>query len=100
MSVSRLTSQKNHHIIIQAIKNLDVHLQIIGDGELLYSLQKMVKELSVENKVSFIKSVNNNEIQTYYQSADIFALAYDPKIEGVPIPVLEALASGRSVKSE
>ena len=97
LSVSRLTSQKNHHIIIQAIKNLDVHLQIIGDGELLYSLQKLVKELSVENKVSFIKSVNNNEIQTYYQSADIFALAYDPKIEGVPIPVLEALASGMPI---
>ncbi|ARS63766.1 UDP-D-galactose:(glucosyl)lipopolysaccharide-1,6-D-galactosyltransferase [Candidatus Nitrosomarinus catalina] len=97
LSVSRLTSQKNHHIIIQAIKNLDVHLQIIGDGELLYPLQKLVKELSVENKVSFIKSVNNNEIQTYYQSADIFALAYDPKIEGVPIPVLEALASGMPI---
>ncbi len=97
LSVSRLTSQKNHHIIIQAIKNLDVHLQIIGDGELLYSLQKLVKELSIENKVSFIKSVNNNEIQTYYQSADIFALAYDPKIEGVPIPVLEALASGMPI---
>jgi len=97
LTVSRLTSQKNHHIIIQAIKNLDVHLQIIGDGELLHSLQKLVKELGIENKVSFIKSVNNNEIQTYYQSADIFALAYDPKIEGVPIPVLEALASGMPI---
>lgn len=97
LSVSRLSSQKNHHILIKSVKDIDVHLQIIGDGELSKELQELVKELDIENKVSFIKSVPNNEIQNYYQSADIFALAYDPKIEGVPIPVLEALASGMPI---
>jgi len=40
------------------------------------------------------KSVPNLEIQKYYKSADVFALAYDPELEGLPIPVIEGMASG------
>ena len=97
LSISRLSLQKNHHILIHSIKDLDVHLQIIGDGELRNELQSLVKQLDIENKVTFIKSVPNNKIKDYFNSADIFALAYDPEIEGVPIPVLEALASGMPI---
>lgn len=97
LSVSRLSPQKNHHILIHAIKDLDVHLQIIGDGELRNELQNLVKKLQIEDKVTFTTSIPNDQIKEIYQSADIFALAYDPKIEGVPIPVLEALASGMPI---
>jgi len=94
LSVGRLTPQKNHDLIIKAIRNLDVQLLIIGNGELKEELSKLIKELRIENKVIFKDSVPNNQIQDYYKSADVFVLAYDPKIEGVPIPVLEALACG------
>ena len=97
LSISRLSPQKNHHLIIKAVKDLDVNLQIIGDGELQNELENLVRDLGIEDKVRFIKSVPNNEIQNYYHSSDIFALAYDPEIEGVPIPVLEALASGMPI---
>ena len=97
LSISRLSPQKNHDIIIKSIKDIDVHLQIIGDGPLRNELKNLVEELNIQHKVTFIKSVPNTEIHNYYQSADIFALAHDPKIEGVPIPVLEALASGMPI---
>ena len=97
LSVSRLSPQKNHHLIIKAIKDLDVNLRIIGDGELRNELGNLVKDLGIEDKVNFITSVPNDEIQDYYHTSDIFALAYDPEIEGVPIPVLEALASGMPI---
>ena len=97
LSVSRLSPQKNHHLIIKAIKDLDVNLRIIGDGELRNELENLVKDLGIEDKVNFITSVPNDEIQDYYHTSDIFALAYDPEIEGVPIPVLEALASGMPI---
>ena len=97
MSISRLSPQKNHLLIIKAVKDLDVNLRIIGDGELKNELENLVKDLGIEDKVSFITSIPNNEIQDYYHTSDIFALAYDPKIEGVPIPVLEALASGMPI---
>ena len=40
--------------IIKAIKNLDVNLQIIGDGEEYENLVNLVNEMKLENKVSFI----------------------------------------------
>jgi len=94
LSVGRLTIQKNHDLIIRAMKNLDAYLMIIGSGEQKEQLSNLIRELKIENKVIFKDSVPNNQIQDYYKSADVFALAYDPKIEGVPIPVLEALGCG------
>ena len=97
ISVCRLTPQKNPDILIEAIKDLDVYLEIIGDGELKESLIKLVKKLGIEKKVIFTPSVPNIQIQDYYKSANLFALPYDPQIEGLPIPVLEAMASGLPV---
>ncbi len=97
LSVGRLTPQKNPDLIIKAIKDLDIYLMMIGDGELYDSLKNLVIELNIENKVIFKKSVPNNEIQNFYKTADIFVLAYEPKVEGVPIPVLEAMAAGLPV---
>jgi len=94
ITVGRLTPQKNPHILIKAMKNLDAYLMVIGDGELRNSLEELIKEMKLEGKIIFKKSVPNNMIQNFYKSADVFALAYNAEIEGVPIPVLEAMATG------
>ena len=94
LSVGRLTPRKNHECIIKAIKNLDVYLQIIGDGESYDSLVQLSKDLNIKNKIIFKKSVPNDEIQNYYKSADLFVLVYNSEVEGLPIPVLEAMATG------
>jgi glycosyltransferase involved in cell wall biosynthesis len=97
ITVGRLTPQKNHEILIKSIKGLDIYLMIIGNGEQKEYLKKLTKEMKLESKVIFKDSVPNDKIQDYYKSADLFALAYDPKIEGLPIPVLEAMATGLPV---
>ena len=94
LSVGRLSPEKNHRVLIQAIKNLDLFLIIIGNGELEPYLKELVKKLNIEYKVIFKKSIPNSEIQNYYKSADLFVLPYDPEIEGIPIAVLESIASG------
>jgi glycosyltransferase involved in cell wall biosynthesis len=97
ISVGRLTEQKNHQCIINAMKEVDGHLLIIGDGELYDTLEQLIRDISVKEKVTIIRSISNNEIQRYYKAADIFTLAYDPTLEGLPIPVIEAMASGLPV---
>ncbi len=97
LSVGRLTEQKNHQCLIKAMKDVNGHLLIIGDGELYDVLKKLIKELDVEDKITLLKSVPNIEIHRYYKAAEIFALAYDPALEGLPIPVIEAMASGLPV---
>ena len=94
ISVGRLIKEKNHKCIIDAMKNLDAHYLIIGDGPLNDELTNKIKKEKLEAKVSIVKSVPNNKIQNFYKSAKVFALAYDPEQEGLPIPVIEAMASG------
>ncbi len=94
ISVGRLTQQKNHQCIIEAMKQIDANLLIIGDGELYEKLMKIILEEKLDKKIMIKKSVPNQEIQNYYKSAVLFALAYDTNLEGLPIPVMEAMACG------
>jgi glycosyltransferase involved in cell wall biosynthesis len=97
ISVGRLTKQKHHDIVIHAMKQVNANLLIIGDGELKNELESLVKKLKLDEKVIFKKSIPNSEIQDYYKSAQVFVLAYDTSIEGLPIPVMEAMATGLPV---
>jgi glycosyltransferase involved in cell wall biosynthesis len=97
LSVGNLISVKNHKILIKSMKEIDAHLLIIGNGELFEELNQLIIECRVQNKVTIKKSVPNNQIQDYYKSAKIFALAYNTEVESLPMPVIEAMAAGLPV---
>jgi len=97
ISVGRLIEPKNHQCLIHSIKNIDANLLIIGDGVLYEKLNKLIEKLGLKEKVTIERSVPNDEIQDFYKSAEIFALAYDTELEGTPIPIIEAMASGLPV---
>lgn len=94
LSVGSLIKEKNHECIIESMKKIDAKFLIIGNGVLYDRLIEMIKKNHLEEKITIKKSVPNNEIQNYYKSADVFALCYDPELEGLPIPIIEAMASG------
>lgn len=97
ISVGSLIEEKYPQCIIQAMKKVDANCLIIGNGSLHDELIRMIKKNNLESKVVIKKSVPNSEIQNYYKSATVFALAYDPELEGIPIPIMEAMASGLPV---
>ena len=97
LSVGNLISVKNHKILIKSMKNIDAHLLIIGNGELFFDLNQLIIESGLQNKVTIKKSVPHNQIQDYYKSAKIFALAYNTEVESLPMPVIEAMAAGLPV---
>jgi glycosyltransferase involved in cell wall biosynthesis len=79
------------------MKNVNANLMIIGNGLLHDKLQELIKKNNLGGKIIIKKSVPHNQIQNYYKSADIFALAYNPEIEGIPMPVMEAMATGLAI---
>lgn len=95
LTVGRLARPKNPECVIRAVKDLDVKLVLIGDGEYRDRLKKLCSDLRILQKVEFISSVPNNMIHTYYRQADIFVLS--TLYEGLCIPVIEAMASGLPV---
>jgi glycosyltransferase involved in cell wall biosynthesis len=76
------------------MREINGHLLIIGNGELFSELNQLIVKYGIENKVTIEKSIPNNQIQNFYKSAKIFALAYNTEVESLPMPVMEAMAAG------
>lgn len=94
--VSRLAYLKRIDILIKAMAKLDdVELKIIGEGSQRQELEKLVCDLKLDKKVSFLGFINNSEIGKYIRNADIFVL---PSIsDSFGIVFLEAMANGLPV---
>ena len=97
LSVGQLIREKNHQCVIKAMKNLDAHLLIVGGGVDANRLSQLVKDMRLEDKVSFISSISHNKLQDYYKSASVFVSPIGPELKGLPMPVMEAMASGTPV---
>lgn len=67
LSIGRLTNQKNHKFLIKCFYEISkkikyLQLIILGDGENRASLEKLIKELSLEKKVILKGYVKNPEV--------------------------------------
>ena len=90
--VSRLVNQKNVDIVIKAVKRIEdknILLNIVGDGPEVNNLKNLVKEKSLNKRVSFIGKIKNSELHNYLEDADIFIQASN--YEGLPHSILEAI---------
>ncbi|MGV7220911.1 MAG: glycosyltransferase [Nitrospinales bacterium] len=97
LAVGRFVSQKDFSNLLHAFallrKKRVLKLMIVGDGELRSQLEKMVKELSMENDV-LMPGFDINPLK-YYKKCAVFVLS--SKWEGLPGVLLEALACGCTV---
>lgn len=93
LAVGTLIKERNTDCIIKAMKGLDAHCIIIGKGEEYNNLQKLISKEKLEKKIHIINSIPHDKIQNYFKSASVFVSATNPEL-GLPIPVMEALATG------
>jgi len=95
LCVGRLVPAKGQHILLKAcsllIKNgATLHLNFVGGGEDMESLQQLSKDLHVDECVTFAGAMGQDKVRTFYDQADIFVL---PSFaEGVPVVLMEAMA--------
>lgn len=95
VTVGRLDHGKNHRLIIDAIKDIDADLWIIGDGELKEELQSYINLLNFSNQIYLLGKKENPF--AYILKADCFVFASNH--EGFPNVLVEALACGLPVIS-
>lgn len=86
--VARFNRDKNHQLILNAIKNTNVSVLFIGQGETLSSIKAQTEELNL--RVTFQESVPNEELPSRYNTARI--CAFPSLHEGSPKALLEAMA--------
>jgi glycosyltransferase involved in cell wall biosynthesis len=97
LTVGNLIESKNHKLLVESMHNIKANLLIIGKGELADILRNNIKSMNLEDKITILESVPYENIPSYYKTANVFALAYDPNQEGLPMPVMESMASGTPV---
>jgi rhamnosyl/mannosyltransferase len=95
--IGRLREYKGVKYLIEAIKNLDVELTIVGDGEKELELRELVESFGISSKVAFFKNALNSEIAEYYQNSDLFILPSINEAEAFGIVQLEAMSNALPV---
>jgi glycosyltransferase involved in cell wall biosynthesis len=95
-SVGRLVKQKGYDYLLRAVPGIlrkfpNTAFIVVGEGPERPQLEALAEELGIRGKVNFIGE--RRDMPDVYASFDIFVL---PSIdEGMPIALIEALASGR-----
>lgn len=93
MSVGELTKRKNHMVVVEALawlKEYDILYVICGDGPLKARLRAKAEELGVRERLKLLGF--RKDIAELHKAADIFVF---PSLqEGLPVAVMEAMASG------
>lgn len=91
LAVGELIHRKNHETLIRAVSGIDnVYLTIAGKGELHNYLQNLINELNISQKVKLLGF--RSDISELCAAADVFA--FPSFQEGLPVAVMEAMASG------
>ncbi len=96
--VSSLTSEKGHAKALPSLAKIinqhpSTHILIVGAGPELAQLQQLAETLDIRHNVTFTGS--RNDVPALLSAIDIFLLY--STIEGLPMALLEAMASGKAI---
>jgi len=100
LCISRLVKWKRVDRSIRALPKVvkgypNTLLVIVGDGPERKRLERLAKDLGVQNNVRFEGAVPHSEIPKYLAAADIFLSFYD--WSNVGNPLLEAMMAGKCI---
>ena len=91
--IGRLSPEKNISLLINALNETDINIDIVGDGELKSELNSEAKRLGVESQ--FLGRIPNNDLPELINKYPIVVLCSN--FEGSPKSLLESMACGRAV---
>ncbi len=93
--VGSFSEQKDQAAIIKAVKGLpeDVHVLLIGEGELKKKHEKLSQELNVESRVHFLGF--RDDVERVFKTSDIVIVS--SHWEGFGLVAAEGMAAGKPV---
>jgi rhamnosyl/mannosyltransferase len=97
--VGRLVYYKGLEYLLKAMRKIEAHLLVIGDGPLKKRLKKIACHLGVSQKISWLGEIDNERLAPYYYTSDVFILPSAIKAESFGLVQLEAFACGKPVIS-
>jgi glycosyltransferase involved in cell wall biosynthesis len=100
LNVARLAAVKGQDILIKACgllaqRGTKVDCRMVGEGPERANLERLIKNLGVEDQVSLLGENCEDEVARLYDWAHVVVLS--SRSEGTPMTVMEAMAKARPV---
>jgi glycosyltransferase involved in cell wall biosynthesis len=97
--VGRLAEEKHIDVLINAVAKtpaeLNVHLEIVGGGEVRQSLEALAKRLGLEDRVRFLGLASDEQLRETYIKADLFCMPGTAELQS--LVTLEAMSASTPV---
>ncbi|MFP5311426.1 MAG: glycosyltransferase [Actinomycetes bacterium] len=95
----RLAEEKHVDVLIQAVgktpPELNVHLEIVGGGEVRPALEDLVRRLGLGSRVKFLGLASDEELRRAYIRADLFCMPGTAELQS--LVTLEAMSASTPV---
>jgi glycosyltransferase involved in cell wall biosynthesis len=95
----RLAEEKHVNVLIDAVAktpaSLNVHVEIVGGGEVRPALEAQVARLGLGDRVKFLGLVSDEELREAYIKADIFCMPGTAELQS--LVTLEAMSASTPV---
>jgi glycosyltransferase involved in cell wall biosynthesis len=95
----RLADEKHVDVLIDAVAKtpaeLNVHLQIVGGGEVRPALEAQVERLGLKDRVTFLGLASDAELREAYIKADLFCMPGTAELQS--LVTLEAMSASTPV---
>lgn len=95
--VGRLNYYKGVKYLVDAMRNIEADLLVVGDGERRAVLERRATDRGVDDAVTFLGKVPDETLRYCYDVSDLFVLPSVEPSEAFGIVQLEAMASGLPV---
>ena len=106
LCVASLQDYKGHRVLLEALAEggealARVELDLVGAGKLEDQLRRLAADRGISTRVRFHGNLPEPEVAHLLGEADAFVLpsltASDGRQDGIPVALMEAIASGRPV---
>lgn len=103
LCVASLQEYKGHRVLFEAMASggptmSQLHVDLIGDGPLRDDLAGLASRLGIADRIRFCGSRSEADVAAALGATDLFILpsviATDGQMEGLPVALMESLASG------
>ncbi|WP_307038242.1 glycosyltransferase [Arthrobacter sp. B3I4] len=95
----RLAEEKHIDVLIDAVsktpEELDIHLEIVGGGEVRPALETQVERLGLPDRVKFLGLASDEELRRAYLGADLFCMPGTAELQS--LVTLEAMSASTPV---
>lgn len=97
--VGLLRYYKGLGYLIEAMKDIDARLVVVGTGPMAREWESLTARLGLSEKVFFEGRVEDQLLPAYYHACDLFVLPASHRSEAFGVVQVEAMACGKAVVS-